>query len=74
MSARTHSLKWHYNTYKIKQIEKIKIKDTIIFKKFGIVIFYKLKVSVITRAVSRGQNELIGNFKITPGDVISIRG
>ena len=29
---------------------------------------------VYTRAVSRGQNELIGKFKIAAGDVISIRG
>ena len=28
---------------------------------------------VNTRAVSRGQNELIGKFKIVAGDVISIR-
>ena len=27
-----------------------------------------------TRAVSRGQNELIGKFKVAAGDVISIRG
>ena len=29
---------------------------------------------VNTRAVSRGQNELIGKFKMAEGDVISIRG
>ena len=29
---------------------------------------------VNTRAVSRGQNESIGKFKMTAGDVISIRG
>ena len=29
---------------------------------------------VNTRAVSRGQNELIGEFKMVAGDVISIRG
>ena len=29
---------------------------------------------VNTRAVSRGQNELIGEFKMVVGDVISIRG
>ena len=29
---------------------------------------------VNTRAVSRGQNELIGKFKMAAGDVISIRG
>ena len=27
-----------------------------------------------TRAVSRGQNELIGEFKMTAHDIISIRG
>ena len=27
-----------------------------------------------TRAVPRGQNELIGKFKMTTGDAISIRG
>ena len=33
------------------------------------------KLSVVnTRDVSRGQNELIGEFKMVPGDVISIRG
>ena len=36
---------------------------------------FKRKLSeVITRAVSRGQNELIGKFKMAAGDVISIRG
>ena len=29
---------------------------------------------VNTRAVSRGQKELIGEFKMAAGDVISIRG
>ena len=29
---------------------------------------------VNTRAVPRGQNKLIGKFKIAAGDVISIRG
>ena len=29
---------------------------------------------VNTRAVPRGQNELIGKFKMAAGDVISIRG
>ena len=29
---------------------------------------------VYTRAVSRRQNELIGDFKTAAGDVISIRG
>jgi hypothetical protein len=29
---------------------------------------------VNTRAVSGGQNELIGKFKMAAGDVISIRG
>ena len=29
---------------------------------------------VNTRSVSRGQNELIGEFKMAAGDVISIRG
>ena len=29
---------------------------------------------VNTRAVSRGQNKLIGEFKMAVGDVISIRG
>ena len=28
----------------------------------------------ITKAVFRGQNELIGKFKMAVGDVISIRG
>ena len=36
---------------------------------------FKRKLSEIdTRAVSRGQNELIGKFKMAVGDVISIRG
>ena len=30
--------------------------------------------AVNTRAVSRGQNELIGEFKLPAGDKISIRG
>ena len=35
----------------------------------------KWKLSEVdTRAVSRGQNKLIGNFKIVAGDVISVRG
>ena len=35
----------------------------------------KWKLSEVnTRAVSRGQNELIGKFKMVVGDVISIRG
>ena len=35
----------------------------------------KWKLSeVYTRAVSRRQNELIGEFKMAAGDVISIRG
>ena len=35
----------------------------------------KCKLSEVnTRAVSRGQNELIGKFKMAVGDVISIRG
>jgi len=29
---------------------------------------------LITKAVSRGQNELIGKFKMAAGDVISIGG
>ena len=29
---------------------------------------------VNARAVSRGQDELVGKFKMTAGDVISIRG
>ena len=33
------------------------------------------KISVVnSRAVSRGQNELTGDFKMAAGDVISIRG
>ena len=36
---------------------------------------FKRKLSEVnTRAVSRGQNELIGKFKMAAGDVISIRG
>ena len=36
---------------------------------------FKRKLSEFnTRAVSRGQNELIGKFKMEAGDVISIRG
>ena len=31
-------------------------------------------MEINTRAVSRGQNELIGKFKMNAGDVISIRG
>ena len=35
----------------------------------------KWKLSEVdTRAVSRGQNELIGEFTMVTGDVISIRG
>ena len=35
----------------------------------------KLKLSEVnTRAVPRGQNELIGKFKMATGNVISIRG
>ena len=30
-------------------------------------------MEINTRAVSRGQNKLIGKFKMTAGDVISIR-
>ena len=29
---------------------------------------------VNTRAVSRGQNELVGKFKMAVGDMVSIRG
>ena len=36
---------------------------------------FKKKISEVnTRAVSRGQNELIGKFKMAAGDVISVRG
>ena len=36
---------------------------------------FKWKLSEInTRALSRGQNELIGKLKMAAGDVISIRG
>ena len=35
----------------------------------------KWKLSeLVTRAMSRAQNELIGKFKMAAGDVISIRG
>ena len=36
---------------------------------------FKRKLSEVnTRAVSRGQNELIGEFKMAGGDLISVRG
>ena len=36
---------------------------------------FKRKLSEVnTTAVSRGQNELVGNFKIAVGDMVSIRG
>jgi hypothetical protein len=36
---------------------------------------FKNKLSEVnTRAVSRGQNELVGKFKMAAGDVVSIRG
>ena len=36
---------------------------------------FKRKLSKVnTRAVSRGQNELVGKFKIAAGDMVSIRG
>ena len=36
---------------------------------------FKMKLSGVNiRAVSRGQNKLIGKFKMAAGDVISIRG
>ena len=36
---------------------------------------FKRKLSEVnTRAVSRGQNELLGKFKMAPSDVISVRG
>ena len=36
---------------------------------------FKRKLSEVnTRAVSRGQNELISKFKMAAGDVIGIRG
>ena len=34
----------------------------------------KLFQVVNTRALSRGQNELVGKFKIVAGDMVSIRG
>ena len=35
----------------------------------------KWKLSEVnTRAVSRGQNELVGKFKMAAGDMVSIRG
>ena len=36
--------------------------------------FKRTLSQVNARAVSRGQNELIGKFKMAAGDVISIRG
>ena len=33
-----------------------------------------MDIEVNTRPVSRGQNRLIGEFKMAAGDVISIRG
>ena len=39
----------------------------------GVKIKWKL-CEVNTRAVSRGQNELIGKFKVAAGDMVSIRG
>ena len=36
--------------------------------------FKRKLAEVNTWAVSRGQNELIGKFKMVAGDVISIRG
>ena len=36
---------------------------------------FKRKLSEFnTRAVSRGQNELVGKFKMAAGDMVSIRG
>ena len=36
---------------------------------------FKRKLSEVnTRAVSRGQNEFVGKFKMAAGDVVSIRG
>ena len=36
---------------------------------------FKTKLSVVkSRAVSRGQNELVGKFKMAAGDIVSIRG
>ena len=36
---------------------------------------FKRKLSeVITSTMSRGQNELVGKFKMVAGDVISIKG
>ena len=35
----------------------------------------KCKLSEVnTRAVSRGQNKLVGKFKMAAGDMVSIRG
>ena len=31
-------------------------------------------MEIVNRAMTRGQNELIGEFKMLAGDVISIRG
>jgi hypothetical protein len=36
---------------------------------------FKRKLSEVnTRAVSRGQNKLVGKFKMAVGDMVSIRG
>ena len=36
---------------------------------------FKRKLSEVnTRAVSRGQNKLVGEFKMAAGDMVSIRG
>jgi hypothetical protein len=36
---------------------------------------FKRKLSEVnTRAVSRGQNESVGKFKMAAGDMVSIRG
>ena len=36
---------------------------------------FKRKLSEVnTRALSRGQNELVGNFKMAAGDMVCIRG
>ena len=36
---------------------------------------FKRKLSEVnTRAVSRGQNKLVGKFKMATGDMVSIRG
>ena len=36
--------------------------------------FKRILPEVNTRAVSRRQNELVGKFKMAPGDIVNIRG